>query len=252
MAITNLEAPKEKGSEGLFLAPELALNDPEGRYIGHAWLSSPEQIAYIDGMKLQVDGRTVTLLQDPLPPAEDDTEHAMSIQNPTTDRELDARLSGIENKLDANLALIRDRQDADAGWTKEIIGRIEKQSEQAEARFEKACTRHDAELALQRQKTDESYRNLYNLIDGTRKHASNMAAVTIFGTVGGVLAALALVVTLGAGWISEQGSYARSYGETQVELQRGADERAETREALQSIQSTQQTIIDRLPSPETQ
>ncbi|WP_348826500.1 hypothetical protein [Halomonas sp. RT37] len=147
----------------------------------------------------------------------------------THDRHIDERLALIEQGLERRMADLQRFQ------------------ERAEDRFERATERHDAELALQRQKTDESYRSLFNLVDGSRKHASNMAAVTIFGTIGGVLAALALVTTLGAGWISDQGTYAKSYGENQVEMQQAADERAEFRETMKSIQATQQAILDRLP-----
>ena len=156
------------------------------------------------------------------------------------DKHIETRIAGIEAKLDAQVEGIR-----------ESVARMQKGFDDADRRFERAFERHDAELALQRQKNDQSYQALYDLVDSNKKHASNMAAVTIFGTIGGVLAALALVVTLGAGWITEQGSYAKSYGETQVEIQRAADERAEFRESVKAIQDTQRAILERLPPATT-
>ena len=218
MAITALKgvAPESSAQEKLQL---LMLRSPEGRNLGTAMVSREEDIEYIDGMQLEVDGRTVTVRNVIKPSGMDSSAgtEAMSTQ----DRYIDARLTGIESKLDARMEAMQRFQ------------------EQAESRFLRATERHETDLALARQQIHEEFRD-------ARKHATN----TAWATVGGVLAAIALLVGIGGYWISEQGSYARSYGETQAELQEAASERSEFREAVQSIQATQQSILERLPSPE--
>ena len=148
-------------------------------------------------------------------------EHTDSDPMTTQDRYIDARLAGIESKLDA-------RMDA-----------MQRFQEQAEQRFQRSTERHETDIALTRQQIHEEFRD-------ARKHSTN----TAWATVGGVFAVMAVIVTLGGYWISEQGSYAKSYGDTQVEMQRAAGERAEFREAVQSIQQTQQSILERLPAPQ--
>lgn len=148
-------------------------------------------------------------------------------QNMTNqDRQIDAHLAGIEGKLDAKIEGIR-----------ESVMRMQKGFDDAENRFEKAASRHDTEIALYRQQTQQEFKD-------SRRHAVVVSITTIFG----VAAVIGIVAAFAIGWIGEQGSYARSFGETQVELQRAADERAEFREAVQTIQQTQQDILERLPA----
>ncbi|WP_404466236.1 hypothetical protein LG331_08085 [Vreelandella aquamarina] len=238
--------------------PELDLRHHSEGSVATVLVNSPQHLKTIHGCTIEVDaeiglaylkktskptvsrGQGAAGIADETKPQRP-TPHSEQDHMSAQDRYIDSRLSGIESKLDAQVDGIR-----------ESVARMQKGFDDAEKRFERAFERHDAELALQRQKNDQSYQNLYDLVDSNKKHASNMAAVTIFGTIGGVLAALALVVTLGAGWISEQGSYAKSYGDTQVEIQRATEERAEFREAVQAIQATQQSILERLPPSESE
>jgi hypothetical protein len=75
-----------------------------------------------------------------------------------------------------------------------------------------------------------------------RKHSTQVA----LGTVAGVLAAFALVVTVAVGWIGEQGGYS----EMRLNQLQSEQEMNEFREAVQSIQQTQQSILERLPAPQ--
>lgn len=140
------------------------------------------------------------------------------VHMPTENSYLDARLEGIEKSLDA-------RMDA-----------MQRLQERAEDRFEHASERHSAEIGLLSQKFDAKF-------EESRRHSTHVGI--------GVFAIVAIIATLSWYWISEQGSYARSYGETQVEIQQAADERAEFREAVKSIQATQQSILDKLPAEQT-
>lgn len=143
---------------------------------------------------------------------------------------IDARLYGIEKELDAKIDGMRD-----------MVARMEGGFTKAEERFERSSERHSAEVSLLSQKFDSQF-------DSARRHSTT----TAWATVGGVLAGFAIVIAIAVGWIAEQGSYAKSYGETQVEIQQAADERGEIRDVMRDIQSTQQTILDRLPPPESQ
>lgn len=128
-------------------------------------------------------------------------EDAMSTQ----DRYIDARLNSIEDKLQTNLERTRERQDADAAWTKDIITRMERQSEQAEARFEKAGERfEEAERRF-----DARVGEVLQEMRETRRHVSVMSATTIGVTVGSVIAALAIAATFMAGQMSDQGAWLR-------------------------------------------
>ena len=146
------------------------------------------------------------------------------------DRFIDARLAGIEAKLDAQVEGIR-----------ESVARMQKGFDDAENRFERASTRHDTEIALNRQQAQQEFRD-------SRRHATVLALSTVLG----VAAVIGVAAAFAISWIGEQGSYAKSYGETQVEIQRAADERAEFREAVRTIQATQQSILERLPPPEAE
>ncbi|WP_146804514.1 hypothetical protein [Bisbaumannia pacifica] len=146
------------------------------------------------------------------------------------DRYLDARLEGIESKLDARMeAMQRFQEQAEARFQK------------AEDRFYQAEERFSGEVAALHQTINTRF-------DEARRHSTHVA----IATVAGVVAAVGLSLAVAVGWISEQGSYAQSYGETQVEIQRAAEERAEFREAVQAIQGTQQSILERLPPSEAQ
>ena len=141
-------------------------------------------------------------------------EYAMSSQ----DKYIDARLAGIESKLDARLDAMQRFQ------------------EQADSRFERITDRlYDEISGLRSDVSKES--------ESSRRHATT----TAWATVAGVFAGFAIVIAVAGYWISEQGSYAKSYGETQVDIQRAETERSEFREAVQAIQSTQQSILERLP-----
>lgn len=134
-------------------------------------------------------------------------------------RYIDTRLADIEDKLDIRMAAMQRFQ------------------EQAEQRFQRSTERHETDVALTRQQIHEEFRD-------ARKHSTN----TAWATVGGVFAVMAVIVGLGGYWISEQGSYAKSYGETRVEIQQAADEHSEFRDAVKAIQQTQQDILERLPT----
>lgn len=149
-------------------------------------------------------------------------EHDMSQQ----DRYIDARLTGIESKLDARMEALQRFQE-----------QAENRFKEAESRFERASDRHSAEISLLSQKFDARF-------DETRRHT------TMVGI--GVFAVIAIIAGLSWYWISEQGSYAKSYGETQVEIQRAADERTEFFESVQTIQATQKSILERLPPPDSE
>lgn len=150
------------------------------------------------------------------------------------DRYIDARLAGIESKLDARMEALQRFQ------------------EQAESRFQRVSERHETDIALARQQIHQEFKDARSEMaadaKANRKHSTQVA----IGTVAGVLAAIALVAAVTIGWITEQGSYAKSYGETQVEIQRAADERAEFRESVKAIQDTQKAILERLPPATTE
>lgn len=152
---------------------------------------------------------------------------------PSEERYIDMRLAGIESKLDA-------RMDA-----------MQRFQEKAEDRFQRATERHETDIALARQQIHQEFKDAARRMSdesaASRKHSTN----TAWATVGGVFAVMAIIVALFAYWITEQGSYAKSYGENQVQMQQAADERAEFREAVKSIQGTQQSILDRLPPERT-
>lgn len=143
-------------------------------------------------------------------------DHSMSTQ----DRYVDARLAGIESKLDARMEAMQRFQ------------------EQADSRFERITDRLYDEISGLRSDVNKESEN-------SRRHATT----TAWATVAGVFAGFAIVIAVAGYWISEQGSYAKSYGNTQVEIQRAADERQEFREAVNGIQETQQSMLERLPPP---
>ncbi|RUR48829.1 hypothetical protein [Vreelandella populi] len=157
------------------------------------------------------------------------------------DRHIDTRLTGIEGKLDAKVDGVRD-----------AVSRMQKGFDDAERRFERANSKHDTEIALARQQVHQEFKEareaMSNESVANRRHATTVA----WATVAGVFAGFAIVITVAGYWISEQGSYAKSYGETQVEMQRAADERADFREAFRAIQVTQQSILERLPPPSSE
>lgn len=150
---------------------------------------------------------------------------SQAIDMSTQDGYIDARLNGIESKLDAKVDGVR-----------ESVARMQKGFDDAEARFERTSERHSAEVALLTQRVNDT-------AEGIKRHVT--ATAWAIGAV--LVTTLAIIVGVMSYWISEQGSYAKSYGETQVEIQQAADERAEFREAVKSIQATQQSILERLP-----
>lgn len=154
------------------------------------------------------------------------------------DRYIDARLVGIESKLDARMEAMQRFSEQSEVRNREMIERIERQTEQSEKRFESTTDRLYTEMSGLR--SDVMHESI-----NSRRHATQVA----IATVASVAAVVALIVTIAGYWISEQGSYAKSYGETQSEIQQAADERAEFREAVQSIQATQLSILERLPQP---
>lgn len=156
------------------------------------------------------------------------------------DRYIDSRLAAIEGKLDARLDAMQRFQDQAENRNSELIERIERQSDKAESRFKRATERHETDLALARQQINQEFSD-------ARKHATT----TAWATVAGVFAGFAIIAALVGYWVSEQGSYAKSYGEAQVEMERASDERAEFREAVKSIQGTQKSILERLPPPQS-
>lgn len=123
---------------------------------------------------------------------------ALSQQN----RYLDARLEGIEGRLDARMeAMQRYQEQADSRMEqsrKESEARFSAWNQAAEARFEKAEQRIDDRVGEVLQEMRE-----------TRRHVSVMSATTIGVTVGSVIAALAVAVTLMASQINEQGAWLR-------------------------------------------
>ncbi len=141
-------------------------------------------------------------------------------------RYIDARLAGIEGKLDARIEAMQRFQ------------------EQAEARFQRATERHETDIALARQQIHQEFKDarvgMASESQTNRKHSTQVA----LGTVAGVLAAFALVVTVAVGWISEQGGYS----DMRLGQQQSAQEMNEFREAVQAIQQTQQHILERLPA----
>ncbi|MGP5325954.1 hypothetical protein [Vreelandella sedimenti] len=188
--------------------------DPRGFTLGTIFLKSTSKLGDLNaGFTIESD--LVSPIKcvtdaDPQP-----GEHSMSTQ----DRYVDARLAGIESKLDARVESMQRFQ------------------EQADARFERITDRlYDEITGLRNDVTKES--------ENSRRHATT----TAWATVAGVFAGFAIVIAVAGYWISEQGSYAKSYGETQVEIQRAADERSEFREAVNSIQATQESILERLPT----
>lgn len=166
----------------------------------------------------------------------------------TQDRHIDARLTGIESKIDARMDAMQQFQEQAEERNKDLIGRVERQSEKAESRFQRATERHETDIALARQQIHQEFKDASQRMSqessSNRRHSTQVA----IATVASVVALVAVVVTFSAAWMSEQGSYAKSFGETQVEIQRAADERVEFRDAVQAIQQTQQAILERLPA----
>lgn len=156
-------------------------------------------------------------------------------------RYIDSRIDGIEGKLDAKIDGIRDS-----------LARMQKGFDDAERRFERATAKHDTEIALARQQIHQEFKDARGAVASesadNRRHATTVA----WATVAGVFAGFAIVITVAGYWISEQGSYAKTYGETQLEIQRAADERAEFRESVKAIQDTQKAILERLPPATTE
>lgn len=238
MKPTSPEARKNIYAEYDTTFAELKISHENHGHLGSVFVNEPEMLGELHGCTVEVDQQsgTGTLRPqvtnserrgdsgDKLSSRKVDSKIAHKSEHEemsTQDRYIDARLAGIESKLDA-------RMDA-----------MQRFQEQAEARFQRATERHETDIALTRQQIHEEFRD-------ARKHSTN----TAWATVGGVFAVMAVIVALGGYWISEQGSYAKSYGDTQVEIQRATDERAEFREAVQSIQQTQQSILERLPAPQ--
>lgn len=191
------------------------LVDPQGFTIGTFFLKSNSKLSDLKA--------GFTIKSDSVLPIKCVTEadfqagdHSMSTQ----DRYVDARLAGIESKLDARMESMQRFQ------------------EQSDARFERITDRlYDEITGLRSDVTKES--------DSSRRHATTTAWATVAGVFGG----FAIVIAIAGYWISEQGSYAKSYGETQVEIHRAAEERSDFREAVNGIQETQQSILERLPPP---
>ena len=155
-------------------------------------------------------------------------EHPDSDPMTTHDRYIDAHLAGIEKKLDARMEAMQRFQ------------------EQAEARFQRATERHETDIALARQQIHQEFKDarleMASESQANRKHSTQVA----LGTVAGVLAAFALVVTVAVGWIGEQGGYS----EMRLNQLQSEQEMNEFREAVQTIQQTQQSILERLPAPQ--
>lgn len=155
-------------------------------------------------------------------------DHMDSTPMSTQDRYIEMRLSGIESKLDARMEAMQRFQ------------------EQAEARFQRATERHETDIALARQQIHQEFKDarleMASESQANRKHSTQVA----LGTVAGVLAAFALVVTVAVGWIGEQGGYS----EMRLNQLQSEQEMNEFREAVQSIQQTQQSILERLPAPQ--
>lgn len=139
---------------------------------------------------------------------------------------IDARLAGIEKDVAS-----AEKRMASA------VRSIYRQNRDAEQRFERTSERHSSEMALMSQRIGDTTESI-------KKHVTTTA-----WTIAAVLVTtLAIVIGVFSYWVSEQGSYAKSYGENQVQIQQAADERAEFRDAVKSIQATQQSILDRLPA----
>jgi len=198
----------------------------------HTLYSGLDEYGYFYRVIKRPNGSTIKMREQPTDgfrfnsnqaPSESDNREDQSKPGATPmstqDKYIDARLAGIESSLDARMSAMQRFQ------------------EQAEQRFQRSTERHETDIALTRQQIHEEFRD-------ARKHSTN----TAWATVGGVFAVMAVIVALGGYWISEQGSYAKSYGENQVEIQRAADERSEFREAVKSIQATQESILERLPA----
>lgn len=174
---------------------------PSGQSIGSAVLYSEEgppikectfqPISHLSKGLLGADGK-LRYVADSLNKAAaskptDRMDSAMSSQ----DRYIDARLEGIESKLDARMeAMQRFQEQAEA--------RLERARQESDARFEKAEERFDSRVGEVLQEMRE-----------TRRHVSVMSATTIGVTVGSVIAALAVAVTLMASQINEQGAWLR-------------------------------------------
>ncbi|MCL7938796.1 hypothetical protein M8009_00570 [Halomonas sp. ATCH28] len=215
--------------------------DDEHGAIGMLFVHDPKHLHRVDGCIIDLENGTLrrpeqsadTSPHRPDPAAEAQSSNSSTKSEPamsTQDPYVEARLYGIEKELDAKIDGMRD-----------LVARMENGFNKAEERFERSSERHSAEVSLLSQKFDSQF-------DSARRHSTT----TAWATVGGVLAGFAIVIAIAVGWIAEQGSYAKSYGETQVEIQQAADERGEIRDVMRDIQSTQQTILDRLPSPESQ
>lgn len=145
-------------------------------------------------------------------------DDAMSSEN-----SLNASVRHLDEKLTLHLERVRERQEADAAWTKEMVSRIEKQNEQAEGRFEKhekhfeqaeARFERYSELAEARFiKAEERFEartaEVVTEMRETRRHMVIVSATTIGVTVGAVIAALAVAVTLMSGQLAEQSNWLR-------------------------------------------
>lgn len=137
------------------------------------------------------------------------------------DRYINARLEGIEGKLDAR------------------IESIQKLQENAEKRFEESTKNQETALRDLTKKIEDKF-------EDTRKHTTNVA----FGS----FAIIGLFLSLTAYWISEQGNYAKSYGDTKVEIYKASEDRKELTRLIESIESSQKLILEKIsnntsPSP---
>ena len=231
----SLEKNNDISSASFTRYSELKISHERHGHLGTIFVNEPKMLSTVHGCTVEIDEEsgTGTLRQRSNSTEQKDnssgklfsrdfnrasTHSSEHEEMSTQDRYIDARLAGIESKLDA-------RMDA-----------MQRFQEQAEQRFQRSTERHETDIALTRQQIHEEFRD-------ARKHSTN----TAWATVAGVFAGFAIVIALVGYWISEQGSYAKSYSDTQVEIQRAAGERAEFREAVQSIQQTQQSILERLP-----
>lgn len=226
MALKDRQEDLETDTDGAYIEPtSVAVDHPAfSGELGTLFLHEPSYLLDVNGCTISLDGSDRLKLNQQ-GESNDGTsqQSSASAAAPGTemnnqDRYIDARLAGIEGKLDA-------RMDA-----------MQRFQEKAEDRFQRATDQHERDVAAAKQQIQDEFKE-------ARKHATQVA----IGTIAGVLAAFALVVAVAVGWISDQGSYAKSYGENQVQMQQAAGERAEFRDAVKDIQLTQKSILDRLP-----
>lgn len=152
-----------------------------------------------------------------------DSQSSTEEDEMSSEDSLNASLKHLDEKLTLHLERVRERQEADAAWTKDMVSRIEKQNEQTEARYEKhekhfeqaeARFERYSELAEARFiKAEERFEartaEVVTEMRETRRHMTIVSATTIGVTVGAVIAALAVAVTLMSGQLAEQSNWLR-------------------------------------------